>query len=59
MSKPGGECVVPVSSFGDRPEFVGVSSDLIFGDIEANAWTRAKLLDYVQERDHVLIKVGD
>ena len=59
MSKPGSECVVAVPSFGDGLEFVNVSGDLTFGDIEVNAGPRTKLWDYVQERDYVLNGVGD
>ncbi len=38
-------------------ECVDVSDDLTFGDIEANAGPRAKLLDYVQKGYHVLYGV--
>jgi hypothetical protein len=36
VSKPGAECVITVLSLGDRLEFVDVSNDLTFGDIERN-----------------------
>ena len=37
VSKPCAECVVTVPSLTDRLEFVDVSSDLTFGDMEMNA----------------------
>jgi len=38
---------------------VDVSSDLTFGNIEINACPRIKLLDDVQERDHILNRVNE
>ena len=38
-------------------KLVDVSGNLTFGDIEMNVWPRAKLLDYVQERYHILYGV--
>ena len=37
VSKAGTECYVTVPSLGDKLEFVDVSSDLTFVDIEMNA----------------------
>ena len=36
-----------------------VSRDLTFGNVEANSRSLTELLDYVQQRDHILHGVGD
>jgi hypothetical protein len=41
------ECVVPVSSLGDRLEFVDMSGDLTLDDIEMNAGPCTKLCNNV------------